>query len=340
MCKVSILVPVYNVEKYIERCARSLFEQTYADLEYVFVDDCTPDGSVAILNRVLEDYPNRKTAVKIIHHEKNRGVAAARNTTFDNAKGDFITMVDADDWLELNAVELLVEKQRETDADLVSGWAKMYYKDHVEEIREPVFQTKDEAIKLRLADGWNNVIWGRLIRRSIIENNHIRALEGCDMGDDKYMLPLIFYYANSFAVCESYLYNYECRNDQSIVAQMGSEKNRKRRFQYLKNWQGVKDFFADKNPYYYEEACKQTVLHAQILFKGVLKSNDREMFHQIIKIIDDIDEKHWPIIGWKKNGLRGWFLHSYGCMWMSCQGGRIIGFVKRLPKLLIKNYMM
>ncbi|MCR5190028.1 MAG: glycosyltransferase family 2 protein, partial [Bacteroidales bacterium] len=148
----------------------------------------------------------------MIHHEKNRGVAAARNTTFDNAKGDFIMMVDADDWLELNAVELLVEKQKETGADLVSGWAKMVYKDHVEEIREPLSQTKDEAVRLRLVDGWNNVIWGRLIRRSILEDNHIRALEGCDMGDDKYLSPLIFYYANSFAVCESYLYNYECRN--------------------------------------------------------------------------------------------------------------------------------
>jgi len=310
------------------------------NLEYVFVDDCTPDGSLAILNRVLEDYPNRKAAVRIIHHEKNRGVAAARNTTFDNAKGDFITMVDADDWLELNAVELLVEKQKETGADLVSGWIRMYCKDHEEEIREPIFETKDEAIMLRLVDGWNNLLTSRLIRRSIIEDNHIRALEGRDMGEDKYMLPMVFYYANSFAVCECYLYNYERRNEQSIVAQKLSEKNRKRGFQYLKNWQGVKDFFADKNPYYYEEACKQTVLHAQSLFKGVLKSNDREMFHQIVKIIDDTDEKSWPIIGWKKNGLRGWFMHSYGCRWMGCQGGRVIGFVKRLPKLLIKINMI
>ena len=64
--KVSILVPVYGVEKYIERCARSLFEQTYDNIEYIFVDDCTKDRSIGILQKVLEDYPNRKNQVKIL----------------------------------------------------------------------------------------------------------------------------------------------------------------------------------------------------------------------------------------------------------------------------------
>lgn len=68
--KVSILVPVYGVEKYIERCARSLFEQTYDNIEYIFVDDCTKDRSIEILQKVLEDYPNRKNQVKILNHEK------------------------------------------------------------------------------------------------------------------------------------------------------------------------------------------------------------------------------------------------------------------------------
>ena len=72
--KVSILVPVYGVEKYIERCARSLFEQTYDNIEYIFVDDCTKDRSIEILQKVLEDYPNRKNQVKILHHEKNTSV--------------------------------------------------------------------------------------------------------------------------------------------------------------------------------------------------------------------------------------------------------------------------
>ena len=75
---VSILVPVYGVEQYIERCARSMFEQTYPNLEYVFVNDCTPDLSMEVLHKVMMDYPQRKDAVHAINHDRNRGLAAAR----------------------------------------------------------------------------------------------------------------------------------------------------------------------------------------------------------------------------------------------------------------------
>ena len=84
---VSILTPVYRAEKYIERCTRSLFEQTYENLEYIFVDDCAPDHSIQLLQQVLAEYPKREKQTKIIHHEKNRGVAAARNTAVENASG-------------------------------------------------------------------------------------------------------------------------------------------------------------------------------------------------------------------------------------------------------------
>ena len=110
MYKVSILVPIYGVEQYIDRCARSLFEQTYPNLEYVFVNDCTKDRSVEVLRKVLEAYPEKGNAVKIVDHERNRGLAAARNTALAHATGEFVCLVDSDDWLELNALELLVNK--------------------------------------------------------------------------------------------------------------------------------------------------------------------------------------------------------------------------------------
>ena len=78
MPKVSVVIPVYGVEKYIERCARSLFEQTLDDIEYIFVNDCTKDRSIDILNEVINDYPARKQQVRIVHHEENKGSALAR----------------------------------------------------------------------------------------------------------------------------------------------------------------------------------------------------------------------------------------------------------------------
>lgn len=99
MLKVSILVPIYGVEQYIERCAKSLFEQTYSEIEYVFVNDCTKDDSIGVLNRVLEKFPQRKLQVRIINHEKNKGLGAARRTAILNANGDYILHVDSDDYI-------------------------------------------------------------------------------------------------------------------------------------------------------------------------------------------------------------------------------------------------
>ena len=107
---ISILVPIYEVEKYIERCARSLFEQTYPNLEFVFVDDASPDKSIEILQLVINDYPKWDDHVSIIRHDKNYGIAATRNTLVKNSRGEFLLHVDSDDWIEPNTVELLVKK--------------------------------------------------------------------------------------------------------------------------------------------------------------------------------------------------------------------------------------
>ncbi len=98
--KVSIIVPIYNVEKYIERCAVSLFEQDFEDIEYIFVNDCTPDNSVEILEKVIEKYPNRKSHLKIVHHKENKGLGSARNTGLEQATGNYILHIDSDDWCE------------------------------------------------------------------------------------------------------------------------------------------------------------------------------------------------------------------------------------------------
>lgn len=118
--KVSILVPVYGVEKYIGQCARSLFEQDYQHIEYVFVNDCTRDRSIEILLETLKSYPRRASQVKIVDHEVNRGLAAARNTALDHATGEYVLPVDSDDYLSArDAVSRLMEKALEEDDDAV-----------------------------------------------------------------------------------------------------------------------------------------------------------------------------------------------------------------------------
>ena len=119
MPKVSVIVPVYGVEKYIERCDRSLFEQTLEDIEFIFVDDCTPDKSIEILKNVLEDYPLRKKQVLIISHEKNMGLPIARQSGLKVASGDYIIHCDSDDWVDTTMYEKMYNKAIEDGSDVV-----------------------------------------------------------------------------------------------------------------------------------------------------------------------------------------------------------------------------
>ena len=109
---ISILVPVYNVNLYIERCARSLFEQTYKNIEFIFVNDCTPDNSIDILKTIITSYPEVYDKVKIINHINNKGLSYARNTALQNATGEYIIHIDSDDFIDRNCIKELADKVR------------------------------------------------------------------------------------------------------------------------------------------------------------------------------------------------------------------------------------
>ena len=117
--KVSVIIPVYGVEKYIERCARSLFEQTLDDIEYIFVDDCTRDNSINILKDIINLDPNRREQITIVRHEINKGLPRARKTGVENAHGKYIAHCDSDDYVEKDMYEILYYKAEEEDADIV-----------------------------------------------------------------------------------------------------------------------------------------------------------------------------------------------------------------------------
>ena len=182
---VSVLVPVYGVEKYIGECAESLFGQTCDDLEYIFVDDCTPDGSIAILEEMLSRHPRRKDQVRILRHDHNRGLGAARKTAFDAATGDFVLHVDSDDYLPLDAVQRLVEAQQRTDADIVSGAFQYHYPDG--SLEKASFAELDKSLTLRLFLTQNTIpynIWARLIRKSLFTDHAISPIEGINYAED------------------------------------------------------------------------------------------------------------------------------------------------------------
>ena len=124
MMTVSIIVPIYKVEKYIEQCARSVLSQTWPSIQFIFVDDCSPDRSIELLETLIDkEFANLKERITIIRKPVNQGLPQARKTGVEAAKGDFILHVDSDDWIEPYAVDKLVGKAEETGADVVYFFA-------------------------------------------------------------------------------------------------------------------------------------------------------------------------------------------------------------------------
>ena len=169
--KVSIIVPVYEVEEYVGQCAASLFSQTWDNCEFIFVDDGTPDRSVSVIEKVLDqDFPHLRPCVKIIH-EPNSGVNRARMTGLAAATGDFIIQVDSDDWAEPDYIDHLVRKVMEEDADVVyCDFYKEYKKRHklyVEGDFSP--STGPVAAKSMHNSIIRAYMWNKLVRSSLYD---------------------------------------------------------------------------------------------------------------------------------------------------------------------------
>ncbi|MBD5421701.1 MAG: glycosyltransferase family 2 protein, partial [Bacteroides sp.] len=117
---ISVIVPVYGVEKYIERCVRSLFSQTMTEgVEFIFINDCTKDRSIELLTGIISEYPQLSPQVKIIHHPRNRGLAVARQTGLDAAQGEYILHLDSDDYFESDMLEMMYETAMANNSDVV-----------------------------------------------------------------------------------------------------------------------------------------------------------------------------------------------------------------------------
>jgi glycosyltransferase involved in cell wall biosynthesis len=243
--KVSVLVPIYGVEKYIGQCAKTLFAQTYNNIEYVFVDDCTPDNSIEVLQQVLVQYPQRKNQVRIIRHEHNRGLGAARKTAFEAATGDFVVNVDSDDYLALDGLEKLVKNQQQTGADIVSSAYCSHYEDGQIVRRSEPNISRAASLKLMLIQ--NTLlphIWARLIRRTLYIEHGISSLEGINMAEDMALTPRLIHAARSISYIDDVTYYYR---DDSLASTFTNHLSEKHVESYLKANQVLWQYFRNND---------------------------------------------------------------------------------------------
>ena len=301
MPKVSIIVPVYGVEKYIERCARSLFDQTLDDIEYLFIDDCTPDKSIEILKNVLEEYPQRKNQVIIHRMEKNSGQAAVRKWGMLNATGDYIIHCDSDDWVEKSIYERLYNESVRKNADIV--FCDYYICEESKPNRifkkNPNIANKHEILKQLLLSSDLNPLWSALIKKRTISN--IKYPQSAQ-GEDKAIMLQQCFYAYKFSYIEEPLYFYRI-SPGSICNTF--EKNRliSRFQQTIDNVNIIINFAGEHNMTQdYKKELDACMFHARHLLENIKfdkecsklwlnsypKINGRILFNDYIKFRDKI----------------------------------------------------
>lgn len=207
---VSIIVPIYGVEKYIERCARSLFSQTYSNCEFIFVNDCTKDNSIKILNKVICEYSYLGDRIRLINHAKNRGIGSARKTGLEAAKGYFFLMVDSDDYVANNYVEFFFEVLRNNDADIViQGW----------ETAGDAFKSINPSVYLKqlLMRRASPSVWGKIFKKDVVLNSGLNFVDGINHAEDFSFLCRYVSVSSRIYGIKEMLYHYSVDNQNSYT---------------------------------------------------------------------------------------------------------------------------
>lgn len=181
MKKVSIIVPVYNVEKYIEKCLTTLVNQTLQDIEIIVVNDGSTDNSKAVIDKFLNEFPNK---IKYLEKE-NGGLSDARNFGMPYATGEYIAFLDSDDYVELNMYEEMYNKAKEENSDYVECDFIWEYPNKTKVDTGTEYSGKKEMIVNARVVAWN-----KLIKKSIIEENQIRFTKGVRYEDVDFFYKL------------------------------------------------------------------------------------------------------------------------------------------------------
>ncbi len=286
MEKISVIVPVYGVEKYIEKCVSSIVNQTYSNLEIIIVDDGTKDNSIKIVESKFKD-----KRIKI-YHKENGGLASARNYGIKKATGDYLLFVDSDDFIELNCIEDMYNEMKKKKVDMVITDYYKYFENGA--------KTHEKMIPFYEADNNKCSVTSmpcavcKLVKREVIIDNDIKFLEK-HYFEDNAIMPYVCALCPNFSYIEKPYYYYLQRE--------GSILNKSK---YDKKWEDIYDSldhlynkFKDNNMLndYYDELeyiYIEYLLHAPCLRFLVYKDGKHN-----IKKISNIMRELFP--NWKKN---------------------------------------
>lgn len=208
---VSVILPVYGVEKYLKKCLDSVCSQTYPYLEIIIIDDESPDNS----GNIADDFAAKDNRVKVLHI-KNKGAAGARNVGLDNCNGSYVFFVDSDDWIENDAIEKMIYAIKKNDADIVQC---QYIDEFTNKSQKHICKTEykecnDETFISQMIPYWEYIlIWNKLYKSELF--NNVRFKSGHCI-DDEFFTYKVIMNSKKIYFLEEYLYHYRLRRSSAM----------------------------------------------------------------------------------------------------------------------------
>jgi glycosyltransferase involved in cell wall biosynthesis len=288
---ISIIIPIYNVEKYIRRCIDSVLRQTYKNLEIILIDDGSPDRC----GKICDNYQLKDSRIHVIH-QQNKGVSVARNAGLKRATGDYIFFLDPDDYIEDNAIESVYKLAINNNADIVMiGHYRVEYNGfiHCDSEKWPSLTETKDIQKAILRNIIPNFVWGKLYKAFIWQGLSFPA----DLVfEDLYVIPHAFYRANKIVLSNKPLYYYSHENLDSIMSGSGRKYIKLHYGQYLA-WREHQNLALKYVPEYVEEcSIKSAYAGMRALFLSD-ETNDLSMDKKqgIRNYLIEVNSKNWPL---------------------------------------------
>lgn len=299
--KISVIVPCYNVEKYVGKCVESLVNQTLKGIEIILVNDGSTDNTLEILKQFEEKSKNI-----ILLDKENAGVSIARNVALDKAKGEYIAFLDSDDWLEVDAFEKVYKKAKEGDYDLVAFDTNAVYPDYKQYISSNI--KDNEKLSELMIDAYA-VIWNKIYKRELIDD--IRFKEGMNFCEDVLFLYMIYSRVNKVGAISEPLHFY--------LQRVGSLTYTydKKLYQLVDSLDNVVDFYKKQKKFnkYKDEIEYSYVRYLFATFiKRLAKTKNREEFVKGYKYVKEKVNEKFPDYKsnkYLKNGKKGLYLKHF-----------------------------
>lgn len=197
--KVSVVIPVYRTEQYIARCLESAFGQSLREVEFILVNDCTPDCSMVIVDKLVSAFPERIGDIRIVNHSCNSGAAVARNSGLDAASGEYVIFLDSDDYVELSMLEDMYDLACEKGADVIIADYYINYPGRQLYCCQSAPERGRMCAEWILSGRLHSSMCNKLVKRMLYMDHGISFTEGVDMWEDMSVMPRICFFADQVA---------------------------------------------------------------------------------------------------------------------------------------------